>query len=160
MTSTLDGGAARVWMDQQVFRTTGRTTFNNYGAKTDSGWGWAGQFGLWFRKANPDLTHWKTLKEFNTGRFSDQPRQAIRRHGCNHEGGIIREQNFLVLWTGHTGTHETMVELLGSPISTDVKMVAFESNNMLANVGERGLEPDTGLLSIWIISSDFAHRQV
>ena len=159
MTSTLDGGAGASfgWINRSFIENNRQDlAFNNYGGE-DRFWlgPEAGQFGLWFKKGEPfDLTHWKTPKEFNTGKFrvTSQGKRSVAMAAImkvrNYSG---TEFSCAVRRVIRALSRERVVELLGSPISTDVKMVAFESSNMLANVGEEDWNPDTGLLSIWII---------
>jgi len=159
MTSTLagrnEGGYG--WLNR-AFIESGRddAQFNNYGGE-DRFWlgPEAGQFGLWFAKGEPfDLAHWKTPSGFNTGAFevTSQGRRSVAMAAqfdvANYAGAkfacaVKRVVNVL--------DQDKAAAFLGAAVPPEAKMVAFESVNTLANVGERAWTRGTGLLSIWIL---------
>jgi hypothetical protein len=114
-----------------------------------------GQFSIFFDKGVPfDLEHWYTPAPVDTEAWelvSKSGRAAVLRKTMqvkNYSGTIFdlraeREVRVLEL--------ETALELLNATAGADVKMVAYESNNKVVNLGKEPWKKETGLLSIWIL---------
>ncbi|MHC4982277.1 MAG: DUF6786 family protein [Planctomycetota bacterium] len=159
MTSTLAGGnpASFGWINAK-FVASGRedSAFNNYGGE-DRFWlgPEAGQFGLWFEAGEPfDLDHWKTPAGFGTGTFevTEQSGQAVAMSksfrvtnyaGTVFECGVSRTISLI--------GRARAAELLGAALPAGVRLVAFESVNILANAGDEAWRRGGGLVSIWIL---------
>ena len=113
-----------------------------------------GQFSIFFKKGDPfDLDHWWTPPPVNEGAF-DVVSQAADR---------IRFRKVMTL-TNYSGTEFDLevgrevrllgaaeVAALGVPVPAGVKMVAYASDNTIANLGVNVWRKETGLLSIWIL---------
>ena len=159
MTSTPAGkaGPSFGWLNRP-FIAAGHedSVFNNFGGE-DRFWlgPEAGQFGLWFRQDEPfDMDHWRTPEGFNSGPFEpteqDQASVAMARRlavsnysGTTFDCGV--ERTVRLLGPGQAA------ELLGTEVPDGARMVAFESENVLANVGDAPWASDGGLLSLWIL---------
>ena len=159
MTSTLAGaaGAGFGWINTK-FINAGKDdpVFNNYGGE-DRFWlgPEAGQFALWFKKGEPfDLAHWKTPPGFNGGRFlivsqsatsvaMSQSFEVTNYAGTNFKCDVLRTISTL-------GVRKAG-ELFDLPVPEGVKLVGFESVNVLKNAGDKPWTRDGGLVSIWIL---------
>jgi hypothetical protein len=114
-----------------------------------------GQFSIFFDKGVPfDLEHWYTPAPVDTEAWelvSKSGRAAVLRKTMqvkNYSGTIFdlrAEREVRVL------ERETALELLNATAGADVKMVAYESNNKVVNLGKEPWKKETGLLSIWIL---------
>ena len=114
-----------------------------------------GQFSIFFEKGVPfDLEHWFTPAPIDTESWElalHSRRSAILRKTMqvkNYSGTVFdvrvdREVRVL--------DREDALRSLGATASADVKLVAFESNNKVMNVGDEPWKKETGLLSIWIL---------
>ncbi|MFP4356697.1 MAG: DUF6786 family protein [Phycisphaerae bacterium] len=159
MTSSLGGSstASFGWIHRDFIQAgQDDSTFNNYGGE-DRFWlgPEAGQFGLWFKPGEPfDLKHWKTPPGFNRGAFdvtsqgSDSVALAAQIDVTNYSNttfqcAVGRTINLL--------DYDAAAEHLGATVGDDARMVAFESQNTLANAGDAAWSRDSGLLSIWIL---------
>jgi hypothetical protein len=130
--------------------------FNNYGGE-DRFWMGpeAGQFALWFRSGDPfDTDHWVTPPGFNRGAFdvTSQGHSSVAMTtqfdltnyaGASFSCALSRSINLL--------TYDQVSEFLGATVSGDLRMVAFESHNTLANAGAAAWTRDSGLVSIWVL---------
>ncbi len=114
-----------------------------------------GQFSIFFEKGVPfDLEHWFTPAPIDTESWElalHSRRSAILRKTMqvkNYSGTVFdvrvdREVRVL--------DRKDALRSLGATASADVKLVAFESNNKVTNVGDEPWKKETGLLSIWIL---------
>jgi hypothetical protein len=159
MTSGLDGpgGASFGWLNRR-FIEAGRqgTSFDNYGGE-DRFWlgPEGGQFSVFFAAGDPqDLAHWQTPEGFNQGSFAvdSADTQAVRMH-----------KDFAV--TNASGTRfdchvERTIRLLDRPpvqqnlrqaIPAAVRLVAFETDNVLTNASDKPWTRQGGLLSLWTL---------
>ena len=159
MTSTTSGqnGPSFGWLNE-AFISAGAEdpVFNNFGGE-DRFWlgPEAGQFGLWFAEGDPfDLAHWRTPEGFNTGPF-----EVVER--TEDSVGMARQFD-VTNFAGtafHCGVQRTVralgkaeiAEKVGLDLPAGAEAVAFESENVLANVGEEPWTQDGGLPSIWIL---------
>lgn len=159
MTSSLAGGEGQSfgWLNDK-FLASGKDdpAFNNYGGE-DRFWlgPEAGQFALWFKSGEPfDLSHWKTPAGFNRGGFAVTSRSDVSvamstRFSVTNYGGF----------TFDCGVQRTIsllgpaaaADALGAEVPAGVKMVGFESRNVLTNAGKMPWTRQGGLLSVWIL---------
>ena len=113
-----------------------------------------GQFSIFFRSRDPfDLGHWFTPPPINAGSFevvSQAPdrirfRKAMRLLNYSNtpfDVGLDREVRLL---------QAADVKALGIPVPENVRMVAFASDNTVANTGTQAWARETGALSVWIL---------
>ena len=160
MTSAIDPeGPSFGWINH-AFIEAGRTgtAFDNYGGE-DRFWlgPEGGQFGLYFAPGAPfTFASWQTPQAFNEGAW-----EASSPPGSENSlvlGRTVHVKN-------HAGTtfdvaiHRTVTVLsraevegrLGFAVGPSVKMVAFETKNVITNVGREAWTEDRGLLSVWIL---------
>jgi hypothetical protein len=114
-----------------------------------------GQFSIFFDKGVPfDLEHWYTPAPVDTEAWelvSKSGRAAVLRKTMqlkNYSGTVFdlrAEREIRVLG------REAALKLLNATAGTDVKMVAYESNNKVVNLGKEPWKKETGLLSLWIL---------
>lgn len=120
---------------------------------------WIGPEGGQFSIFNPpgsafDLESWRTPAGIDTDTY--EVASAGSEHvGCTHRAefvnwsgtrfdvGIDRELRLL--------PQSSWRACLGVEISTDVRVVAFESNNSITNLGELAWQAETGMIGIWTI---------
>ncbi|HUS46811.1 MAG TPA: DUF6786 family protein [Phycisphaerae bacterium] len=159
MTSTLAGeaGASFGWINSKFIKAgKDDVVFNNYGGE-DRFWlgPEAGQFGLWFKKGEPfDLAHWKTPRGFNTGAFEVGKQSAAsvamsrRFEVANYEGTVFECE---ISRTVNAIGAPKAGQLLGLAVPEGVKLVAYETVNVLKNAGGKAWSRDGGLVSTWIL---------
>lgn len=114
-----------------------------------------GQFSIFFKKGEPfDLEHWWTPVPINKGGYdvAEKTNAAIR---------FIKEMN-LANYSGTTFDLrlERTVRLLdaaaveerfGYSFPSSLNRVAFESQNIIKNIGVLAWQKESGLLSVWIL---------
>jgi hypothetical protein len=114
-----------------------------------------GQFSIFFRAGDPfDLEHWQTPPLVDSEPWpvvAQGPRHvAFRREGrlVNYTGTPfeLRLERTIRLLEKDAAARE-----LGVAIAASVKLVAFESENVLVNTGKGAWTKPGGLLSIWIL---------
>jgi hypothetical protein len=158
MTSTADGpeGLSFGWINRELLASGVNNPHMNAFGGEDRFWlgPEGGQFSIFFKKGDPfDLDHWWTPPPVNEGAF-DVVSQAADR---------VRFRKVLTL-TNASGTEFDLevgrevrllgaaeVAALGVPVPAGVKMVAYASDNTIANLGVNVWRKETGLLSIWIL---------
>jgi hypothetical protein len=159
MTSTTGapGGESLGWINRELI-ASGRVQahINPYGG-ADRFWlgPEGGQFALFFRPGEPfDLEHWQTPALFDTEPFevvestawSAQFRREatlVNRAGTRLEMRIDRVARLI--------EHEKAERLLGTPIPAEAAMVAYATENVVANIGTAAWTREGGLPSIWIL---------
>jgi hypothetical protein len=159
MTSTAagDAGISFGWINRSLIAAhQTQSHINVYGGE-DRFWMGpeGGQFSIFFAKGAPfDLEHWFTPAAIDTEPFQ-VAQQNLTRAEFHHSFGL----------TNYSGTHfevgvRRTVQLLdakeawtklGVSARPEVKLVAYESVNVVRNVGQQPWLPQTGLLSIWIL---------
>ena len=159
MTSTFNGanGPSFGWINAKSIESPAKDPrFKNYGGE-DRFWlgPEAGQFGLWFAKGEPfDAAHWRTPKGLDSGKFSvtSQGKKSVAMASqfdvTNYSGTTFHCAVKRII---RALSYDQAAEQLGATIGGGVKMAAFESCNLLANVGDAPWTRDGGLLSIWIL---------
>ncbi len=159
MTSTTGGpgGSSFGWINRELI-ASGETLahMNPFGGE-DRFWigPEGGQFSIFFEKGVPfDLDHWQTPAPIDTEPFElvskSQDTAVLRRamklsnySGTAFDVQVDRQVRVL--------DREQALARLGAPVGSSVKMVAFESENRMTNVGAEPWNKQTGLLSIWIL---------
>ncbi|MCX6873857.1 MAG: hypothetical protein NTW21_08620 [Verrucomicrobia bacterium] len=114
-----------------------------------------GQFGIFFPAgAKFEFANWKTPPPLDT-----QPFAVVSSSASQADF----QQDFAV--SNHSGTHfevavqrrvrlltkAELTSLLGVALPADLKLVAYETSNQLTNRGNQEWQPDTGLLSVWLL---------
>ena len=114
-----------------------------------------GQYSIFFRKGDPfDLEHWQTPP------LIDSEVWPVAEQGPRHV--VFRREGRLVNYSGTTFQlrvdrtirlleRDGAARLLGVSLPAELKMVAFESENVLVNTGQATWTKPGGLLSIWIL---------
>ena len=159
MTSTAAGpnGYSFGWINRE-FIAAGKLDphMNAYGGE-DRFWlgPEGGQFSIFFEKGVPfDMDHWHTPAPVDTEAWdlvSKTGQTAVLRKVMqvkNYSGTVFDlrvERQVRVL------DREAAFKLLSATAGPDVKMVAYESNNKVVNLGKEPWTKETGLLSIWVL---------
>ena len=162
MTSTAgDGGASFGWINRKYFDEVGAGKTNPhispYGGE-DRFWigPEGGQFSIFFEKGEPfDFEHWNTPKfidvePFETVSSSSNSAEFRRRVTFSNYSGtpfdIEIGRTVRLLSADDAWKHLNVAPVGG------VNVVAFETDNTIANAGKNDWSKQTGLLSIWILS--------
>ncbi len=160
MTSAVHRGAASLGYLNRGFIEAGETgtAFDNYGGE-DRFWlgPEGGQYGLYFAPGDPfDFDHWQTPAAFQQGVWSVSAQDersvtfvrpmTVRNHaGSEFQLTVTRtvrlldEAAVLALWSGSV------------PDLDGVEWVAFETENVIRNDGDKAWTKEDGLISIWIL---------
>src|SRR5262245_8525079 len=114
-----------------------------------------GQYALYFRRGDPfDLDHWEVPAQIDwggwevTGQSATAVRFRKRMTIVNYAGTTLEidvERTVRLLNGPEVATH------LGQAPSSAVRTVAFESSNTIANAGTASWQPQSGLVSVWIL---------
>jgi hypothetical protein len=159
MTSSVDGdaGASFGWINRGLIASrTSQAHMNPFGGE-DRFWMGpeGGQFSIFFaRGARFELADWFTPAPFDTQPFrvtASAPDRATfssnftltNYSGTTFDVAVVREVRLLpaaVAW-----------QRLGLPAVRGVRLVAYESDNTISNVGRNPWKKASGLLSIWIL---------
>jgi uncharacterized protein DUF6786 len=114
-----------------------------------------GQYALFFKHGDPfDLEHWQTPEAFDWGPWevASQSATQISFHKpmalVNYAGTPV---NAAVDRTVRLLTAADVASHLGTQPGDAVHIVAFESSNIVTNTGKVRWEPQSGLVSIWIL---------
>jgi len=114
-----------------------------------------GQYSIFFRKGDPfDLEHWQTPP------LIDSEPWPVAEQGPRHV--MFRIESRLVNYSGtrfelrvdrtiRLLERQAAAGMLGVSLPAGLKLVAFESENVLANTGTAAWTKPGGLLSIWIL---------
>jgi len=159
MTSTAAGpnGYSFGWINRELVAADKPVLHMNAYGGEDRFWlgPEGGQFSVFFDKGVPfDLEHWYTPAPVDTEAWelvSKSGRAAVLRKTMqlkNYSGTVFdlrAEREVRVLG------QEAALKLLNATAGVDVKMVAYESNNKVVNLGKEPWKKETGLLSIWIL---------
>lgn len=159
MTSTAGGtdGMSFGWINQELIASGEFAEHINVFGGEDRFWigPEGGQFSIFFDRGVPfDLEHWQTPAAIDTEPFelaSKSEQSAVFRKTMqlkNYSGTVFDlevDREIRVLEPDQART------ALGVSVKSSVKMVAFESNNKMTNIGSKPWKRETGLLSIWIL---------
>lgn len=159
MTSTAEGegGQSFGWINRELIASGKPQPHIHVFGGEDRFWlgPEGGQFSIFFRQgAQFNLDHWFTPAAIDTLPYTlrsasrSQARYTARFSVTNYSGvafdlGVDRAVRLL--------STRTAWRHLGVPAKEDVRLVAYETDNRITNVGQRPWEKSTGLLSIWIL---------
>src|SRR5262245_21678434 len=159
LTSTVGGDAAPSfgWLGRAAISAHARQPHMNVFGGEDRFWlgPEGGQFALYFNKGDAfDLAHWQVPEGFDWG-----PWDVVNQSATNAQ---FRKRLSLRNYSGTPFEIEVnrTVRLLGpSEILTalgiapapGIRAVAFESSNAVRNAGTSAWQPETGLVSTWIL---------
>jgi len=115
-----------------------------------------GQYSIYFKKGVPfTFDNWYVPKELDTEPFelisstSNEANFEKEMHLENYTGtkfDLKVNRNIRLL------SRDTISSLLAADVPAEVNLVAFESENILSNIGKDPWTKKNGLLSIWILS--------
>jgi hypothetical protein len=155
MTSTARGlsGASYGWLNREAIAGKERKPHINVFGGEDRFWlgPEGGQFSIFFAPGDPfDLDHWQTPEPIDWGAWElvekDSTHARFRKsiELVNYAGtklALEAERTIRLLGPAQSGFEA------GGP----TRAVAFESENVIANVGDTPWTKETGLLSIWVL---------
>jgi hypothetical protein len=156
MTSTADGAASFGWIGRDAVASGKRQPHMNVFGGEDRFWlgPEGGQYALFFKPGDPfDVDHWQTPEPFDWGAWPvvSQSRTAATLTKSmslkNHSGAqfwLDASRSVRLLGPTDAANH------LHVTVPAGVRMVAFESRNVVTNTGQ-AWTPDKGLISIWIL---------
>jgi hypothetical protein len=114
-----------------------------------------GQYSLYFKPGDPfDLDHWQVPEPFDWGAWETasqsagdvrfRKRMSLRNYsGTDVEIEVDRTVRLL--------TGADITARLGESPGSAVRAVAFESSNTVTNAGSAQWQPESGLVSVWIL---------
>jgi hypothetical protein len=160
MTSTSDGekGLSYGWINHDLIATGAFSEhFTALGGEERFWLGpEGGQFSLFFKKGS-DFTfnNWYVPKAIDSEAFNlifstnteakfEKTMQIENYSGTRFDLKINRTISLL--------DQKTIGQLLGIELSSAIRSVGFQSENVLTNIGSKGWEKQSGLLSMWILS--------
>jgi hypothetical protein len=159
MTSTTGGSDAPSfgWIGRAAIAARSKQPHINVFGGEDRFWigPEGGQYSLYFKKGDPfDLDHWQVPEAIDWGKWDV--------HSASQTDVRFRKRISLVNYSGRQFDIEVdrAVRLLGASdfqrhfgaaAGSDVRMVAFESSNTVTNMGPDAWQPQSGLVSVWIL---------
>ncbi len=159
LTSTLDGDQGRSlgWVHREQVRSGVRTPHMCVWGGEDRFWigPEGGQHALYFAPGAPfEFEHWQVPEAIDWGAWevSEAHDDRVRMHqralfvsrsGARFDAALEREVRLL--------ERREVAALLGVELDARVRLVAFQSDNELENVGSEPWTRKHGLLSIWIL---------
>ncbi|MCX8491678.1 MAG: hypothetical protein ORN54_11480 [Cyclobacteriaceae bacterium] len=160
MTSTADGfgGASYGWVNHDLIASAKMQEHINVFGGEERFWlgPEGGQYSIFFKKGVPfTFDNWFVPKELDIESFTllsatkTEAKFEKEMHLENYSGNTFDlkvNRNIRLL------ERDSVMALLKADLPKDVKVVAFESENILSNIGTKAWIKDTGLLSIWILS--------
>jgi hypothetical protein len=114
-----------------------------------------GQYALYFRAGDPfDLDHWQVPEPIDWGAWpvANQSATSVRvkkRMSLVNYAGTRMDVD--VERTVRLLSNDEAASALGAPLGNEVRSVAFESSNTVTNAGTEAWQPQSGLVSIWIL---------
>lgn len=159
LTSTTGGSDAPSfgWIGRAAIAARARQPHMNVFGGEDRFWlgPEGGQFALYFKKGDPfDLDHWQVPEGIDWGAWeiAEQSPQRARfrkrlslRNYSDTAFEIEVDRTVRLLEGAEVATH------LGVTPAAGLQAVAYESSNTVANAGPAAWQPDTGLVSVWIL---------
>jgi len=160
MTSTAEGakGLSFGWLNRGLI-ASGKTNphISAYGGEERFWMGpEGGQFSIYFPKgAAFDFEHWQAPAVIDT-----EPFDLVTQSG---DKAVFSRTAKLANWSGTTFdiqidrtirllSDKETAEKLGANIGDSVKIVAYETESKITNIGKQPWKKETGLISIWILS--------
>jgi len=159
MTSTADGkgGLSYGWINRELIASGKVAEHINVFGGEDRFWigPEGGQFSIFFKKGVPfDLEHWYTPGPIDTEPFElveKSSHHAVFRKDMQLTNTSEATFKLRVDREVRVLEKDAVTKALGVNPAKSVRVVAFESDNRMTNVGEKPWSKDTGLLSIWIL---------
>jgi len=159
MTSTTGGGDAPSfgWLGRAAIASGGKQPHMNVFGGEDRFWlgPEGGQYSLYFKPGDPfDLDHWQVPEAFDWGAWeiasqsASEVRFRKRMSLRNYSGTQVEIE---VDRTVRLLTAADVTTQLGEAPGSAVRTVAFESSNTVTNAGSAPWQPESGLVSIWIL---------
>lgn len=159
MTSTTGGNDAPSfgWIGRAAIASGQRQPHMNVFGGEDRFWlgPEGGQFALYFKAGDPfDLEHWQVPEALDWGAWEIAGRSASslqfhkRMSLVNYSGTRFDVE---VERTVRLLTRADAASMLELSVSDPIRMVAFESSNTVRNAGLAAWEPESGLVSVWIL---------
>ncbi len=160
MTSTADGngGMSFGWINYDLIDSNKEEEhFHAFGGEERFWLGpEGGPFSIFFKKGDPfDFDHWYVPKAIDTEPFilvSSSKTEANFQREINLKNYSGFEFNLRVNRHIRLLSKTEIPLLLGFPLSENLQIVGFESNNSITNTGNTPWTKEKGLLSIWILS--------
>ena len=159
MTSTDSGerGPSYGWINREAFLSGDTSNHMNAFGGEDRLWlgPEGGQFSIYFSSGKAfDLANWHVPRILDLEPFDllarSETSATFTQEGelTNYSGTVFQ---FSIKRKIRLLDREEAAKRLGSDVSNDVRLVAYESSNILHNTGNNPWVADTGLLSIWIL---------
>jgi hypothetical protein len=101
------------------------------------------RFSDWRTPASIDTEPFKLVRQTKSSATFTHSTELINYSGAQFDVGIERTVTVL-------GKSEAS-DILNIELGDDLQMVAYETDNRIINQGDNAWEPETGLLSIWIL---------
>jgi hypothetical protein len=162
MTSTTGGPGSTDapsfgWIGRAAIRSGERQPHMNVFGGEDRFWlgPEGGQYALYFKAGDPfDLDHWQVPDAIDWGAWdiANQSPTSVgfrRRMSLTNYAGTGFDLD--VDRTVRLLTEDEVAAQLGLSPASAVRMVAFESSNTVTNVGSASWQPQSGLVSVWIL---------
>lgn len=158
-TATGDSGISFGWINYDLIKSGKLVKHMNAFGGEDRFWMGpeGGQFGLYFPpQADFNLDNWQVPAPFDTDNYPITSRtktsvtftkqfSLVNYSSIKFNVKVTRKVKLL--------THRKIERILGVKIPRQIKMVGYETNNKVTNVGTKGWNKQTGLLSIWILGN-------
>lgn len=158
MTSTAngDGGKSYGWMNYALIQSGELKPHMNAFGGEDRFWlgPEGGQYALYFKKGDPfDYDHWQTPALIDTDSFEVVSRDSIHAT-FKKSASLVNYQGFTFQFNINRKISllsESDIEKEFGINASNLKAVAFQSENSITNTGNENWEQKNGLLSIWIL---------
>lgn len=159
MTSTADAaaGVGAGWINHDLIRSGQVQKHINVFGGEDRFWlgPEGGQFSIYFKNGEPfDLEHWQTPAIIDTEPFS-VVKATSSSITCERSGALDNYMgnrfNFHITRSVNLLDSVAAGKYLKSKIPGGLRMVGYESKNVLKNTGASAWTKDSGMLSIWIL---------
>lgn len=159
MTSSANGssGMSFGWINRELI-ASGKTNLHiNALGGEDRFWMGpeGGQFSIFFKKAHPfDLDHWQTPPFLDTVTYrlkSHTDTEAVFVHEASFSNKSNTVFDIKIERKVSLLNNSKAIEFLGVKIPSNVNVVAYQSDNVVQNIGNAAWTKETGLLSIWIL---------
>lgn len=159
MTSSADGGDGLSfgWINYNLL-SSGKTLekINPYGGEDRLWFGpEAGQFGIFFGRNGPfNMDNYKVPACIDTEPFrliEKAQKEIALESNMAFENYSGTEFQLKVRRNIRIFERQIAADMLGVSLGENLKMVAFESDNLLTNTGDSPWKKKTGMLSIWIL---------
>jgi hypothetical protein len=114
-----------------------------------------GQFSIFFKEGDPfDLPHWQTPALIDSEAWAvaeRTPRQVVFKRDSQLVNYSGTRFDFRIDRTVRLLERAAAAKALGAALPAGLKVVAFESHNVVANTGKTAWTKSGGMLSIWIL---------